>query len=70
MDENGMRATQEQIEETKEYVLQLWKERELKRMREKRDNIEKTSMVQDHSDAYIYNARFDNDFQTDYFDEF
>ena len=29
--------------------------------------VEKTSMVQDHSDAYLYNAKFgNNDFNTDY----
>ena len=34
------------------------------------DKIEKTSMVQDDLEAYIYNASFDNEFHTDYFDEF
>ena len=49
-------------------VLEKFKEEEFKLRKEK---IQKTSMVQDHSDAYLYDARFDNDFNTDYyFDEF
>ena len=36
----------------------------------RKDKIEKSSMVQDDSEAYIYNASFDNDFNTDYFNEF
>ena len=34
------------------------------------DKVEESSMVQDNSEAFIYNSSFDNDFNTDYFNEF
>ena len=34
------------------------------------DGVTYTSMAQDDMDAFIFNAQFDTDFKSDYFDEF
>ena len=35
-----------------------------------KSDIEKTSMIQDGMDAYIFNAKFNNDYFADFYDEF
>ena len=32
--------------------------------------VEKTGMIQDDMQAFIFNANFDNDFKSDFYDEF